>query len=52
VLAYCASGTRSTIAWALGAAQDMPVEEIITAARNGGYDLSNLRRTLEAVARL
>ena len=52
VLAYCASGTRSTIAWALGAARDMPVEEIITAARNGGYDLSNLRPTLEAAARL
>jgi uncharacterized protein (TIGR01244 family) len=52
VLAYCASGTRSTIAWALGAARDMPVEEIITAARKGGYDLSNLRPALEAAARL
>jgi len=51
VLAYCASGTRSTIAWALGAARDMPVEEIIAAARNGGYDLSNLRPALEAAAR-
>ncbi len=50
VLAYCASGTRSTIAWALAAAQEMPVEEVVLAARNGGYDLSNLRPTLEAIA--
>ncbi len=51
VLAYCASGTRSTIAWALAAAGDMPVDEIIAAARSGGYDLSNLAPTLEAAAK-
>lgn len=51
VLAYCASGTRSTIAWALGHAKDMSTDEIIEAARNGGYELSNLRPTLEAAAR-
>ncbi|GFE49859.1 TIGR01244 family protein [Roseobacter cerasinus] len=50
VLAYCASGTRSTIAWALAAAQDMPVERVIEAARTGGYDLRNLQPTLMAVA--
>jgi uncharacterized protein (TIGR01244 family) len=52
VLAYCASGTRSTIAWALAAAKDMPVDDILSAARAGGYDLENLRPTLEAAARL
>lgn len=51
VLAYCASGTRSTVAWALAAAKETPVDEIIAAARNGGYDLSNLRPTLEAAAK-
>lgn len=51
VLAYCASGTRSTVAWALAAAKDLPVDDIIAAARNGGYDLSNLRPTLEAAAK-
>jgi uncharacterized protein (TIGR01244 family) len=51
VLAYCASGTRSTIAWALAAAAEMPVDEIIAAARQGGYELSNLRPTLEAASR-
>ncbi|MEL7081553.1 MAG: TIGR01244 family sulfur transferase [Pseudomonadota bacterium] len=50
VLAYCASGTRSTVAWALGQAGNMPVDDILTAARVAGYDLSNLRPTLEAAA--
>lgn len=51
VLAYCASGTRSTIAWALAAAKDTPVDDILAAARAGGYELSNLRPTLEAAAK-
>ena len=51
VLAYCASGTRSTIAWALGSAKEMSSDEIIAAARRGGYDLANLRSTLDAAAR-
>lgn len=50
VLAYCASGTRSTIAWALAAARDMPADDIIQAARSGGYDLTHLGPTLVAVA--
>ena len=50
VLAYCASGTRSTIAWALGEAGQRPVDEIIAAARAGGYDLENMRPTLEALS--
>ena len=50
VLAYCASGTRSTIAWALSAAKDTPLEEVMSTARAAGYDLENLRPTLQAVA--
>jgi uncharacterized protein (TIGR01244 family) len=50
VLAYCASGTRSTIAWALAQAGTLPVDQIIAAARRGGYDLSNMRPTLQAAA--
>ncbi|GAA6177897.1 TIGR01244 family protein [Sulfitobacter pacificus] len=46
VLAYCASGTRSTIAWALGQAGDMEPDAIVQAAQDGGYDLSNLRQAL------
>ena len=52
VLAYCASGTRSTIAWALGAAREMPADDIIAAAGAGGYDLSSMRPMLQAFARL
>jgi uncharacterized protein (TIGR01244 family) len=46
VLAYCASGTRSTIVWALGQAGERPAEEIIGAAAQAGYDLSGLRGAL------
>jgi uncharacterized protein (TIGR01244 family) len=51
VLAYCASGTRSTIAWALGMATELPSAEILAAAAKGGYDLSNLRPTLDSIAK-
>ena len=46
-LAYCASGTRSCIAWALGQAGLQSADEILTAARQGGYDLENMRAFLE-----
>ena len=45
-LAYCASGTRSCMAWALAQAGQMEVEEILTAARAGGYDLDGMRGVL------
>lgn len=47
-LAYCASGTRSCIAWALGQAGRMPAAEIVAAARNGGYDIDQMRPYLES----
>lgn len=46
VLAYCASGTRSTIAWALGQAGTMSADEIIAQAAKAGYDISGLRGAL------
>ena len=46
VLAYCASGTRSCIAWALGQAGTLPADEIVEAARDGGYDLRNIQHAL------
>jgi uncharacterized protein (TIGR01244 family) len=46
-LAYCASGTRSTIAWALGQAGLQSADDILAAARAGGYDLENMRPYLE-----
>ena len=47
-LAYCASGTRSTLVWALGQAGTMPVDEIVERAARAGYDISGLRPALSA----
>lgn len=51
-LAYCASGTRSTVIWAMGAATQgtLSVDEIVTAAAQGGYDLSNMRPLLDSLS--
>jgi uncharacterized protein (TIGR01244 family) len=46
VLAFCRTGTRSTMLWALQA--DGPVEAILQVAREAGYDLSALHSRLSA----
>jgi len=46
VLAYCRSGTRSIVLWALACAPDHEPDWIIKAAARGGYDLSGLRTRL------
>ncbi|SDY41508.1 TIGR01244 family sulfur transferase [Citreimonas salinaria] len=50
VLAYCASGTRSTFIWALGAAGKMSADDIVAAGAQAGYDLSPLRPTIAAAS--
>lgn len=50
VLAYCASGTRSSVLWALGQAGHMTADEILGATAAAGYDLSALRPALTASA--
>lgn len=50
VLAYCASGTRCTVIWCLGQAGHIATDDILAAARAGGYDLDSLRPTLDALA--
>ncbi|MEL7131079.1 MAG: TIGR01244 family sulfur transferase [Pseudomonadota bacterium] len=50
VLAYCASGTRSTVIWCLGQAGHLSCDNILQSARAGGYDLDALRPTIEAIA--
>ena len=42
VLAFCRSGTRCTVLWALSAARDTSAQEIFSKARNAGYDISGL----------
>lgn len=51
VLAYCASGNRSSICWALAHAGKRPVEELIGLPARHGYQLEHLRPQLEALAR-
>ena len=50
VLAYCASGTRSSIVWSFAQAKDMPADDIIAATTAAGYDLGGMRGQLEAMA--
>lgn len=42
VLAFCRSGTRCTVLWALSSARSEPAQEIVTKARNAGYDITGL----------
>jgi len=49
VLAYCASGTRSSIVWSLGQAGKIGTDAIIAATAKAGYDLAGLRPRLEAL---
>jgi len=50
VVAYCASGNRSTIVWALGMAGELPTDEIISRGEKWGYQMEWLRPQLEALA--
>ncbi len=50
VLAYCASGTRCSVVWALSEATGRDVEEIMAATSEAGYDLAGLRPTIEALS--
>jgi sulfide:quinone oxidoreductase len=48
VLAYCRSGTRSTVLWSLSQAGKRPVEEILQAALEAGYDMRPLLPRLQS----
>ncbi|MCG3170895.1 MAG: Beta-lactamase hydrolase-like protein [Pseudomonadales bacterium] len=47
VLAFCRSGTRSTMLWALTQAGNGDAERVIATAARAGYDLQGLRPVLE-----
>lgn len=51
VLAYCASGTRCSVIWALGNVDKMGVDAVLEAAAQAGYNLAGLRPTLDALAK-
>ncbi len=50
VLAYCASGNRSSVVWALSQAGRQPADDLIGAAARHGYQLEGLRGQIEALA--
>lgn len=48
VFAYCRSGNRSSVVWALALAGKVPADELINCAAQAGHDLSGMRAHLEA----
>lgn len=51
VFAYCASGNRSSIVWALAEAGKRPTEDLINTPAKFGYNLEHLRAQLNSFAR-
>lgn len=51
VLAYCASGNRSSVVWALAMAGRRPVDDLVGLPARHGYQLDHLRPQIEALAR-
>lgn len=51
ILAYCRSGTRSTLLWALASAkQGMEPESIASTAAQAGYDVSPIRSLIDMLS--
>lgn len=51
VFAYCASGNRCSVVWALMSAKDRPAEDLINIPAQYGYNLGHLRDQIEALAK-
>ncbi|GGO60860.1 TIGR01244 family protein [Roseovarius pacificus] len=47
MLAYCRSGTRCTMLWSIASYGRLSGDEIVSAARDAGYDMSGLVRQLD-----
>jgi uncharacterized protein (TIGR01244 family) len=50
VFAYCGSGNRSSVVWALAHAGKRPVDELVGIPARFGYQLDHLRPQIEALA--
>ncbi|HPD91832.1 MAG: TIGR01244 family phosphatase [Rhodobacter sp.] len=50
VLAYCASGNRSSIVWALANAGRVPTDDLIAAGARYGYQLAQFRDMIDRLA--
>lgn len=51
VLAYCASGTRCSVVWALGQCTELGTDEVLAKTSAAGYELEGLRPTLDQIRR-
>lgn len=51
VFAYCASGNRSSIVWALSNAGKRPVDELVGLPARFGYQLDHLRPQIDLLAK-
>jgi uncharacterized protein (TIGR01244 family) len=49
ILAYCASGNRSSVVWALSQAGQRPVDELVGIPARFGYQLDHLRPQIAAL---
>lgn len=49
-IAYCRSGNRSTVLWALTQAGATPTDSLLQTAAKAGYDLSGIRAMIDALA--
>lgn len=52
VFAYCQSGNRCSIIWALSEAGNRPVEDLIGIPARFGYQLEHLRPKIEALTKV
>lgn len=50
VIAYCRSGNRCTVLWALTQAGKLPEDEIMRMADKAGYDISGVRPLIASLA--
>jgi sulfide:quinone oxidoreductase len=48
VLAHCASGLRSAVAWAAAASRGQPPEQVLGVLKAAGFDLAGIREELES----
>jgi uncharacterized protein (TIGR01244 family) len=51
VFAYCASGNRSSILWALSQAGRVPADDLVEAGARAGYNLEMIRPQIDQLAR-
>ncbi len=50
LLAFCRTGTRCTMLWALANARVDNIDELISDAANAGYDISALKPRMQLIA--